>query len=308
MQIAVLVTPEIRNVGNAFINRGAFELIHKCIPFTCDVHYIEALETSNVLFNYPTKCIPEYNKQLIESCDWLIVLGGSCLSRYMINMFNEVKQLKVKKILLGAGFYEGVEKELPLYQNLPEQFDWIFARDKETFNALRQDGKYHNIVNSLDLAFWLDVETYKIPNSKPYSVINIDSPERGVLRERIYKERDNSIMSWNDSSMTKVCNAEVGKKHNCFIAEKWYEYIKLYANAEFVATNRVHTTLACILADVPCQPFLDYTAAYERFFLFKQIGLEIKTASVYKDYSEYKKKLSVEKELIESLLTRTFEE
>jgi Polysaccharide pyruvyl transferase len=304
MNIAVLVTPEIRNIGNAFINQGAFELIAETVPFNSNIHYIETFETGNILFNYPTKCITEANKRLIESCDWLIVLGGSCLSRYMINMFNEVKELKVKKILLGAGFYEGIEKELPLYKDLPEHFDWIFTRDKETFEALKQGDKYDNIVDSIDMAFWMDVEPYKIQGVKPYSVINIDSPERGALQEKLYREHKHSVMSRNDSSRTDICNTNFGRDHKCFVAEKWYEYIKLYANAEYVATNRVHTFLACILADIPCQIFIDYTAAYERFFLFKQIGLKIETGKLYtsKDYEKYinnllNKKIYVEEKL-----------
>jgi len=304
-----MTTPEIKNIGNAFINSGGINLIKKSLPKNSEVHYIEALETSGNLFNYPTKAVSIYNKKLVENCDWLIVLGGSCLSRYMIGLFEEVKQLKVKKILLGAGFYEGIEKELPMYKDLPEYFDWIFVRDKESFKALRQGGKYINIVNGLDMGFWLNMDEYKIDGVEKYSVVNIDSPERGELQKRLTAKHKNAIISRNNSMFTHICNSDLGKNYNCFVAEKWFEYIRLYTNAEFVATNRVHTFLACIMADTPCQPFLDYTAAYERFFLFKQIGLEIEPAKVYtkKDYDVYKKKMETEKFRVEHVLSLVFQ-
>ncbi len=308
MQIAVLITPEIKNIGNAFINRGALALIDKIKYSNTIIHKIEARETSNNLFNYPTKCLTEYNRQVIEGCDWLIVIGGSCLSRYMVDFFTEIGQLNVKKILLGAGFYEGIEKELELHKTLPEQFDYIFARDQETTMALIQEGKYENVYSGIDLAFWMDEHKdadLLSKNIKPYSVINIDSPERGGLQARLCAENKDHIISRNNSYATGICNAALGKDHKCFVAENWYEYTRLYANARYVATNRVHTLLACILFDTPCQPFLDYTSSYERFFLFKQIGLEVETAKTYSvdDYKPFKKVLEGQKFQMEEQLT-----
>lgn len=299
MKIAVLYTPEIKNIGNAFINRGAAVLIDKLFS-NSEIFRIEALESGGDMFNYPTQCITNYNKQIIENCDWLIVLGGSCLSRYMVGFFAEVKQLKVKKILLGVGFYEGIEKELPLHKDLPNYFEAIFARDQETAIALIQDGKYDNIYSGLDTAFWLN-ETKEnlmpIENKTSYSAVNIDSPERGNLQAKLCSENKDHIISRNNSYKTNIFNTDLGKNHKCFVAENWYEFIRFYANARYVATNRVHTFLACILFDTPCQTFIDYTASYERFFLFKQIGLKIETNKKYtvEDYIPYKKTLEAAK-------------
>ena len=306
MKTTVLITPEHRNIGNAFINIGAVELIRKCLPYHDKfyIQIIEALDTGGNLYNYPTKVIPEYNKKLIEDSDLLIVLGGSCLSRYMINFFNEVKELKVRKILLGVGFYEGIEKEMEIHKDLPFDFDYIFTRDKETWEALSGNGKYPNVIDSIDMAFWLDLDDFKVKGVKPYSVINLDSPERGI-QERLYDEHENSIMSRNDPAKTNICNSDFGSKYNCFVAERAYEYFKFYASAEYVATNRVHTFLVCILAGVTCQPFIDHTAGYERFFLFRQIGLEIETAKVYtqEDYKKYLPKLKKMRQKTEDALT-----
>jgi len=309
MRIAVLYTPEIKNVGNAFINGGGLALIAKArvtVPesFIGDkIELVEALETSGNAFNYPTQAIPEYNRKLIESCDWLIMFGGSCLSRYTINLFEEVKTLKVKKILLGVGFYEGIEKELPLHKDLPLHFDHVFLRDKESYDAMKQE--YDNVYDSIDLAFWLDY--YYVPDKEkvtPYSAINIDSPERGI-QEDLYKNYNNSYLVRNDPTKTSICNSDLGKNYKCFVAEKWHEYIKFYANASFVATNRVHTFLACILYNIKCQCHLHYTAAYERHFLFRQVGLELESGKVYReeDYIPIRATIKKRKKETEKLLT-----
>ena len=308
MKIAVMYTPELKNIGNSLINKGADILLNKTFGWK-ELHKIEALETGNNSFNYPTKSITDYNKKIIEHCDWLIVLGGSCLSRYMINFFEEVKQLRVKKILLGVGFYEGLEKEMELHKDLPKYFDYIFARDDETAEALQQGGTYGNIYSGLDTAFWIDEykdDLLPVKIDRNYSVINIDSPERGALQERLCNENEDHIISRNNPYLSSICNSHLGKEHKCFVAEKWYEYIRLYANARYVATNRVHTFLTCILFDTPCQPFIDYTASYERFFLFKQMGLKLETAKKYmsEDYVKVSDILKWQKTKMEDKLTQ----
>lgn len=297
MKIAIVYTPEIKNIGNAFINRGAKIMLERIFS----EHYIyeiEAFESGNDNFNYPSTSFTDYNKQLMESCDWLIVLGGSCLSKYLVSFFNEVKQLQVKKILLGVGFYEGIKKELPLHRDLPEYFDHIFTRDEESATALQQEGKYNNVYSGLDMAFWMNEYHDKlvpIKNEKEYSIINIDSPERGALQTKLCKENPDHIITRNNSYHTHICNGELGKEHKCFIPANWYEFYRLYANARYVATNRVHTFLNCLLTKTPCQVFMDYISSYERFFLFGQLGLKIQTGKLYtkEDYDQYAHTLTV---------------
>lgn len=98
-------------------------------------------------------------------------------------------------------------------------------------------------MQGLDLAFWLEVERYKIalPDSKKYSVINLDSPEKAELQDRLYTEHSNPIIYRNNPNFVHVCNSDLGKNNRVFVAERWEEYLKLYCNASYVATNRVHT-------------------------------------------------------------------
>jgi exopolysaccharide biosynthesis predicted pyruvyltransferase EpsI len=301
MKIAVLLTPEIRNTGNSFINEGGLELLKKCTPSDTVFYYIEAVETSNDLFLYPTELLPEYNRKIIEQCDWLVVFCGSLLSKYAISMFDQLKTLKVKKILLGAGFYENINTELELYKTLPEYFNYIFVRDKESYDALKQE--YTNVINFIDLAFWLDVEKYKVSGIEPYTVVNIDSPENNALQEVLLQRYPKAIISRNNPTFTHICNSELSKNYKCFVASRYSAYLKLYSNAEFVATNRVHTFLNCILAKVPSRIFFECKEGYERYFLFKQIGLTPIPGEIYNNYEPYLAKLNELKLTMEDALT-----
>jgi len=303
MLVATLLPPSIRNVGNSFVTGGGLELLKKCTPSDTIFQHIEAIETANDLFLYPTELLSEYNRKIIEQCDWLVVFCGSLLSKYAVSMIEELKLLKVKKILLGAGFYEDINSELELYKTLPEYFDYIFVRDTESYNALKQGEKYTNIINFIDLAFWLEVEQYKVSGIEPYAVVNIDSPENEVLQEALLQKYPKATISRNNPTCTHICNSELSKNYKCFVASRHSAYLKLYSNAEFVATNRVHTFLNCILAKVPCQFFFDCKEGYERRFLFKQIGMNLIPGEIYNNYEPYLTKLNELKTSKETELT-----
>lgn len=303
MQIAVLLTPEIRNIGNSKINFGGLELLKKCTPEDTIFHYIESVETASNLFNNPAELLPEYNRKIIEQCDCLVVFGGSFLSKYAVSIFEQLKTLECKKILLGVGFYEDINDELELYKTLPEYFDYIFVRDKESYDALRQEDRYTNIINFLDLAFWLNIDKYKILGIEPYSVVNIDSPENITLQEILLQRYPNSIISRNNPAATHLNNADICGSYKCFVASRCSEYLKLYANADFVSTNRVHTFLSCLLANVPCRFFFECKEGYERYFLFRQIGLYLMPGETYSNYETYLTKLNKLKPEMEEKLT-----
>lgn len=138
MRVSVLVTPERHNIGNSFINKGALRLIEKTVPVGTEIFILEAFEITNNLFKYPEKLFTEVNKSIVDKSDVLVVCGGSCLSRFMLNFFKELTTVKIPKLLLGAGFYEGYKQETKLYDTLPEDFDFIFTRDKDSHTTLRQ--------------------------------------------------------------------------------------------------------------------------------------------------------------------------
>jgi len=308
MKVVLLTTPGTKNVGNAYINEGGRQLLKKVLPVGTQIYEAKALEMSNSdLFYYPNDCLTEYDRKIIEQADWLFVLGGSCLSSYMFKTFETLKNLKAKKILLGIGFYENLERELEMYKDLPEHFDYIFVRDQETCDTLSQNDKYENIFSSLDMAFWVDINNKIIPEPisvTPYTVVQIDSPIRVKLQEILLDKYPNPYIVRDGLTRATGCVSEVERNHKRFSAERWWEYVRFYCNATQVATNRVHTFLICILAGTPCQPFIDYSYSYERFFLYKQIGLQLETARVYtkEDYKLYMPKLKKMKEETQNIL------
>ena len=299
MKIAVLYTPGIWNIGNDFINQGAKAFIKNVFGGGEHIiNNIETLETSSLLFNYRTDWTTPYGRELIKNSDLLIVLGGSCLNRYMKHIFDDIAKLPIKKILMGASFYENYKTETELYKNLHEQFDYIFTRDAVTYNGISNNKEHKNVINGIDLAFWLSdripeiIQAENFPEQK-YAVVNIDSPENGKMQSdsiqaKKKKGYQDIYLSRNNPRQVGICNNDLGKNHKVFVAEKWYEYMRFYGAASEVSTNRVHTFLACMMLNTPAQFCHDKVEDFARYFLFHRIGMELDSAKLYtaEDYAK----------------------
>lgn len=303
MKVAVLYTPGIWNIGNEFINQGAKQLIKNVFAGgEHEINNIELLETSNLLFNYRTDWTTPYNKNLINNSDLLIVVGGSCLNRYMKHIYDDIAKINIPKIMLGVSFYEDLNKEAELYKNLYQQFDYVFTRDEATYKAISKNKEHKNIINSIDMAFWLQeripevIQTENLPIEE-YGVVNIDSPENSKMQSDLILDKQKRFkdvyISRNNPRQVGICNNDIGKNNKVFIAEKWYEYLRFYGSAGEVSTNRVHTFLACILLNTPAQFCHDPTNVFARYFLFNRVGMKLDSTKIYReaDYQELMERL-----------------
>lgn len=308
MKITVVETPEIFNVGNAFINRGGRNLVEKIFKGH-DICYIKSMESGNTSLSYPSSAFCEYSSQLLKSSDLIIVFGGSCLNRYAIHQFEFLKKLANTKILLGAGFYENIQNEFDAYGEIVNQFDLIITRDEKTYGLLSGGGKLENVIDGVDLSFWLGNEKYRLLPEKPkrnYFVLNLDSPEKAETIRRIFKERkkENPIVSWNNPTrVTNIYNSDWAETYRSYIGESWEDYLRFYGAASEVLTNRLHTFSACLSMGTPCRILFD-KADYGRYmFLLKAIP-ELSPDPVYQkeDFEEAKKRLLKEKDKTEKIL------
>jgi exopolysaccharide biosynthesis predicted pyruvyltransferase EpsI len=302
MRISVLYTPGIWNIGNEFINQGAKVLIRNVFGGgEHKINNIELLETSSLLFNYRTDWATPYDKNIIKNSDLLIVVGGSCLNRYMKHIFDDIAKLGVPRILLGASFYEDHLKETKLYRTLHAKFDYIFTRDAVSYNGISDNKKNENVINGIDLAFWMQevlpkvIQPQYLPEEK-YVVVNIDSPENAKMQSDLIKAKkekgfETVYISRNNPRMVGICNNDLGKEHPVFVAEKWYEYIRFYGSAQEVSTNRVHTFLVCLLLGVPVQFCHDVVkeGGFARHLLFEKLGIKLDSTKIYtsEDYKEF---------------------
>jgi exopolysaccharide biosynthesis predicted pyruvyltransferase EpsI len=315
MKITVLYTPGIWNIGNDFINQGAKALLKNVFAGgEYIINNLELLETSSLLFNYRTDWTTPYGREVIKNSDLLIVIGGSCLNRYMKHIFDDIAKLPIPKILMGASFYENHETETELYKNLHEQFDYIFTRDEVTYNGISNNKQYKNVINGIDLAFWLPeqipkaIQTENLPKDF-YAVVNIDSPENSKMQSDLIEAKkkkgfENIYLSRNNPRQVGICNSDLGKNHKVFVAEKWYEYMRFYGAASEVSTNRVHTFLVCLMMAVPCQFCHDVVQNFARYFLFKRVGIKLDSTKIYseEDYKELMPKLFEIKKSLENKL------
>lgn len=294
MRVALLLPPEHFNVGNAFLSYGGQYLVKKVFNWkyrNFEIIPIEVLDTGISSFKFRSNFTIKYNEKLLDTCDWVIMFGGSCLSTYMKPIFEEIYQIKAKKILLGAGFYDKFHEEKYIYQDMYKYFDYVFVRDQITYNWISNFGKNQNIFFSLDLAFWLD--NYKeilLPikdRIKDYSIVNLDSPLNENLENEYRAEIENCYIMRNNPHDIKLCN----QKDNVFIAGAWFAYLRFIANAKEVITNRVHTFVACIVFNVPCRFIFDSRGEYQRYFLIERLGITLKSGELltFKQYKNMKK-------------------
>lgn len=307
MKVTVLYTPSIWNIGNDFINQGARYLLGEIFSAwnEDEVYEVELLETANSGFNYPTNIIPPTAEKTLESSDLIVVVGGSCLSRYYTRIFEKISQYKAKKWILGASFYENINGEKELYKDLHSKFDFISVRDETTWKVLSNNGEHKNVYSGIDLSFYISDfyrEYFELNERQNYSIVNIDSPEKGEMQRKFYKE--NSWLMWNNPTKIGHANNDNGKDKNIFIAEKWFSYVQFIAHAEEVHTNRVHTLAMCFLFGTPCTSFFGNDAVFARYYMFKKLGLEVVDGRKFEpsDYGEAFEKCKIfKKELIQKL-------
>jgi len=298
MKIAVIETPEIFNIGNAFINQGGRILVENTFAREHQITYLKSMESGNLALSNHSEPFCEYSCQILEAADLIIVFGGSCLNRYAIRQFDYLKILHQPKILLGAGFYENIKNEFEIYGNIVNEFDLIFTRDEKTYALLSGGGNLKNVIDSIDLSFWLQHEQYRLMSEAPkraYFVLNLDSPEKAETMRRIFKERkeENPIISWNNSTRVEnIFNSDWSKTYRSFIGDGWEDYLKFYGAASEVLTNRLHTFAACMAMDTPCRILFD-KANYGRYMFLLKAFPNLSPDPVYqkKDFEKARKRL-----------------
>ena len=283
-KVTLLCPPGLKNIGNDFIARGAEEFLKEC---GYSITKVSLLNTSDsILYAHASSYVSDYDKKIIKESDLLVFAGGSCFSRHLTMVYDQIcEEFDKNFIILGSSFYEHggfLERE---YKDVSSWVDILFTRDRITWERLSNDGEHENVIRGLDMAFFMDVESVlPISSKRDYVVFNIDSPYDicNELKER-YKD-EKFYICFNDTSKIEMC----GKIKNTFVSEKWYDYIRFFAGAKKVYTNRVHTFLACFLTNTPCVFHKYKSGDHPRLTLFEEIGMRVVDGKLYtkKDYEK----------------------
>lgn len=277
--IALLKSPGNLNVGNEFINVGSEYALKKAldevVPNNYQLFGAEFWETGNLHHKTGSSWNTEEIKSWINQCDLVVVSVGS-VNAFMQEFLRDLGKFKPPTIILGAGFYQYSEQEKELTKEAFARSSLVVCRDHIVYETLK-DGA--NAADGLDMAFFLN-DAYTPPAARgDYAVLNIDMDLKRMFaraqKYRALKKRFKTVYVTEN-------NATLYSQENFAFLSRWSEFCNLYANAGFVSTVRIHTSIICTLFGTPFEYLgTDCEPNAKRSALFRQIGMPLARAKQY---------------------------
>lgn len=235
------------NVGEAFIDIGAMELIHKIFPqcqliniSDMNMWYFDLISKREKIPNPYNGMKPAFHMFDFYSGDFFI-LAGMFVSDIFLKGETSQKILALarqgKKIIflgLGAGTYSNEEMENFKKYVIKINPVLVMSRDNIIYENLKD---IVPAINGIDCAFWVkDVYDPREAFVRKYDVVTYNrSPEPEQM-----KQMENIVRTWH---MNWKFNSKNFKK-NMFISDTPYDYLTIYANADRIYTDLVHATIA----------------------------------------------------------------
>jgi hypothetical protein len=235
-------------VGNAFINAGGEYLVRQVFP---DAEYFafEFFDSAIPLnYKYPSETLLKNDIRFInENCDVAFIFSGCIISKYTKNILDELARLKCKKVLLGAGSYQYDDFDKKLSLAVAKKYDYIFTRDNLSYNFF--DGA-ENVFSAIDLAFFVKDSINNTNLRGKYAVVNIDPIEVNYTKIKQERRKLKLRLAYDKIYIVENTTVKHDMKSYLYIGY-WDNLFKLYSNAKYVITNRIHTAVCCTCYTTP---------------------------------------------------------
>lgn len=288
-KIALIKCSGSLNVGNEFINAGGKYLLRQIFPERkfLEYEFFDSAIPHN--YKYNTPALLDWSKHEIEEeCDLMVIFSGCIISKFTKAILEELSEIKIKKVLLGAGAYQYDNFDKNLCLSLIKKYDYIFTRDDITFSYFNDAA---GVFSSIDLGFYAkdEIGSLLIPhfptNTTKYALINIDLIKDNLRRinrmKKGLKEHFDKVYIIENTT-SKYSNVEdflyIGYCDNLY---------KTIQHASYVVTNRIHTVVCCLSNSVP---FIYLGSDYNgngRSSLFSKFGFTLMCNEDY-TYNELK--------------------
>ena len=241
MKVALLRCSGSLNLGNEFINAGGEYLLRKAFP-EAEFYFFEVFDSClPYAYQYPSKPFTTSSISFINACDLAVFFAGSALSRYCEPMLTSLTQLRPPKVMMGASMYAYDDYEEALCRRLASCFDLICPRDSITHSAL---GEGANILPGLDLGFFSG-EGQNFPcEPGGYALVNIDLIKDN--RETISDNYTHLMNKYGQCYIIENTTTRYTDVEGYVYLGYWESLYNIIANAEYVVTNRIHTTVVCL--------------------------------------------------------------
>jgi exopolysaccharide biosynthesis predicted pyruvyltransferase EpsI len=244
------------NVGEAFIDIGAMQLLRKlfpnskiaCVSDMTNYYFNELSRKKGNLLLYRKE-----NEEIISNyfnkleCDYIVLAGMFATDLYLNTLGRRMVDSFLKKgskvIFLGLGGCEYNESEKKKFGKYLDQIApfFVMTRDEDTYNNYKD---ICECVKGIDCAFWIDeVFNPKGFASNIYDVVTFNRLEEPKIKIE-------------DAEIVRPCHmqnsfSEKDIKNGLFISDTPYDYLTLYANARKVYTDLVHAGIVSLMYEVP---------------------------------------------------------
>ena len=277
--IVLLKSPGSLNIGNEFINAGSEYALKKALEVAGVSDYrlftAEFWETGNLYHKTGSSWNTKEVKSWLNQCDLIVVSAGS-VNAFMRDFLEDVGKFAAPTIILGAGLYHYTQEEKELAKEAFKRAKLVVCRDHAVYKTLKN---VTNAQDGLDMAFFIR-DAYTPPLAKgDYAVLNIDMDfKRAIARARKYRELKKKFKT---VYVTEHNSTLYNQKDFAFLS-RWTEFCNLYANASFVSTVRVHTSILCTLFHTPFEYLgTDCEPNAKRSMLFRQIDMSLERGKLY---------------------------
>jgi len=285
MKIALIKCAGSLNVGNEFINAGGGFVLRQTFP-NASFYEFEAYDSCIPQgYKYPSKALLPHDVDFIQSeCDIMVVMSGSVFSKFTSELLLDLSKIKTRKVLIGAGAYQYDDYDRKLCSKIAKKYDVIFTRDDVTFSYFNGANNAHA---GIDLGFFAS-DTLAVSSGKgQYAVTNIDligdNLKRNLRNQKeLSKKYKTCYVAENTTSVYRDIKGFIYSGH-------WDTLFRLIYGAQFVVTNRIHTSVACMMGETPFRyEGHDEGGITGRNTLFNKFGITLVKGKTY-DLGEIKK-------------------
>lgn len=238
------------NVGEAFIDIGAMNLIKKIFPNERIINFsrMNKFYLRGIVDEKKNKEVKELNMwEYIggEDVKYVVLSGMFACEEYVSSLENDdfIQALLgrgVKLIYLGLGQSIYSAKETTIFRGYLEKVKpaLIVSRDDKTYQNFKD---VIPSIRGMDCAFWVkdSYDPSKCKTLKKYDVLSYNRSEESERAINMIGEtfiRMQHMQYW-------CCRDENGIKDNMLISDTPYDYLTCYAFADRVFTDLVHATI-----------------------------------------------------------------
>ncbi len=241
------------NVGEAFVDIGAIEIIKKLYP-TAKIstisnmsnYYVLEKEEKNFFKKKNTTSFPFQINMIPEVWNYdMLILAGMFMSETHLNgKVSEFVRLSKNKgaqiAFIGLGEEPIIsEKVINDYRgylcDIKPKF--ITTRDKKTFSHLQNIEGVENLICGIDAAFWVKNAFDPRGFSRmKYDVVSFNRSSEPDIFENWDKP---IIRPWH----MQWASREMYFSKETFVSDIPYDYISIYANSDEVYTDLVHASI-----------------------------------------------------------------